>query len=120
MNLPNPGIELGSPALQVDSLPTELSGKPKNTLVISYLYSAWHQTCLINLMVIVFYFIIFSLLQFVPEDSKFQEKAMAYGPTVDLHCILEQHLREGIASMVMRGPSFRMQTSFASSCGRRN
>ena len=24
---PNPGIELGSPALQVDSLPTELSGK---------------------------------------------------------------------------------------------
>ena len=27
-DLPNPGIELGSPALQVDSLPTELSGKP--------------------------------------------------------------------------------------------
>ena len=25
--LPNPGIKLGSPALQVDSLPTELSGK---------------------------------------------------------------------------------------------
>ena len=24
----SPGIELGSPALQVDSLPTELSGKP--------------------------------------------------------------------------------------------
>ena len=77
-------------------------------------------TYLINLMVIVFYFIIFSLLQFVPEDSKFQEKAMASGPTVDLHCILEQHLREGIASMVMQGPSSRMQTSFASSCGRRN
>ena len=33
---PNPGIELESPALQVDSLPTEPSGKPmkqlKNTL----------------------------------------------------------------------------------------
>ena len=29
-DLPNPGIELGSPALQVDSLPTELSGKPQN------------------------------------------------------------------------------------------
>ena len=29
MGLPNPGIEPGSPALQVDSLPTELSGKPK-------------------------------------------------------------------------------------------
>ena len=27
-NLPNPAIELGSPALQADSLPTELSGKP--------------------------------------------------------------------------------------------
>ena len=31
-DLPNPGIELGSPALQVDSLPTELSGKPPETL----------------------------------------------------------------------------------------
>ena len=27
-DLPNPGIELGSPVLQADSLPTELSGKP--------------------------------------------------------------------------------------------
>ena len=27
MNLPNPGIEPGSPALQRDSLPIELSGK---------------------------------------------------------------------------------------------
>ena len=27
-DLPNPGIELGSPALQMNSLPTELSGKP--------------------------------------------------------------------------------------------
>ena len=27
-DLPGPGIELGSPALQGDSLPTELSGKP--------------------------------------------------------------------------------------------
>ena len=26
-DLPNPGIELGSPALQVDSLPTEPPGK---------------------------------------------------------------------------------------------
>ena len=30
-DLPNPGIELGSPALQADSLPTELSWKPKWT-----------------------------------------------------------------------------------------
>ena len=27
-NLPDPGIEPGSPALQVDCLPAELSGKP--------------------------------------------------------------------------------------------
>ena len=27
-DLPNPGIEPGSPALQADSLPTELLGKP--------------------------------------------------------------------------------------------
>ena len=27
MGLPNPGIEAGSPAMQVDALPTELSGK---------------------------------------------------------------------------------------------
>ena len=30
-DLPNPGIESRSPALQVDSLPTEAAGKPKNT-----------------------------------------------------------------------------------------
>ena len=32
-NLPNPGIEPISPALQVDSLPSEPLGKPKNTRV---------------------------------------------------------------------------------------
>ena len=30
-DLPDLGIKPGSPALQVDSLPTELSGKPKNS-----------------------------------------------------------------------------------------
>ena len=30
-DLPNPGIEPGSPALQGDSLPSEPPGKPKNT-----------------------------------------------------------------------------------------
>ena len=29
VDLPDPGIKLGSPGLQVDSLPIELSGKPK-------------------------------------------------------------------------------------------
>ena len=32
-NLPNPGIELRSPTLQVDSSPAEPAGKPKNTAV---------------------------------------------------------------------------------------
>ena len=31
-DLPNPGIEPGSPALQADSLPLESSGKPPNLL----------------------------------------------------------------------------------------
>ena len=30
-DLPNPGIEPRSPVLQADSLPSEPSGKPKNT-----------------------------------------------------------------------------------------
>ena len=30
-DLPNPGIEAMSPALQVDSLPAEPQGKPKNS-----------------------------------------------------------------------------------------
>ena len=34
-DLPNPGIKPGSPAWQVDSLPTELSGKP---YVYMYMY----------------------------------------------------------------------------------
>ena len=34
-NLPNPGIEPRSPALQVDSLPSEPAGKPKDTGVSS-------------------------------------------------------------------------------------
>ena len=35
-DLPDPGVEPGSPALQVDSLPTELSGKP--TLISNLLF----------------------------------------------------------------------------------
>ena len=33
MDLPDPGIKPGSPALQADSLPTELLGKPWRALV---------------------------------------------------------------------------------------
>ena len=33
MDLPDPGIEPGSPALQADSLPTELWGNPYGKIV---------------------------------------------------------------------------------------
>ena len=36
-DLPNPGIKPGSPALQVDSLPTELSGKPSGGVASGYM-----------------------------------------------------------------------------------
>ena len=35
-DLPNPGIEPGSSALQADSLPSEPPGKPKNTGVVAF------------------------------------------------------------------------------------
>ena len=38
-DLPNPGIELGSPELQADSLPAEPHGKPKNTDWVAYPFS---------------------------------------------------------------------------------
>ena len=41
MDLPNPGTEPGSPALQVDSLPAEPQGKPKNTGVGSLSLLHW-------------------------------------------------------------------------------
>ena len=43
-DLPNPGIEPRSPTLQVDSLPSEPPGKPKNTGVVAYAFfsgSSW-------------------------------------------------------------------------------
>ena len=40
-DLPNPGIEPRSPALKVDSLPTEPQGKPKNIGVGSLSFLQW-------------------------------------------------------------------------------
>ena len=40
-DLPKPGIKPGSPALQVDSLPAEPQGKPKNTGVSSRFLLQW-------------------------------------------------------------------------------
>ena len=34
MDLPDPGIKLGSPAWQADSLPAELPGKPFNLFIL--------------------------------------------------------------------------------------
>ena len=39
-DLPNPGIKPRSPTLQVDSLPAEPQGKPKNTRVDTYPFSS--------------------------------------------------------------------------------
>ena len=42
-DIPDPGIELGSPTLQADSLPSESSGMPKaisETEVMSWSFSA--------------------------------------------------------------------------------
>ena len=38
-DLPDPGIELGSPALQADALPAELSGKPQLMSIESVMLS---------------------------------------------------------------------------------
>ena len=47
-DLPDPGIELGSPALQMDSLPPELTGKP---LERSLPYSNAIQECYLPVLV---------------------------------------------------------------------
>ena len=41
-DLPDPGFEPGSPVLQVDSLPTELSGKPKKAYSTLYSQAVSH------------------------------------------------------------------------------
>ena len=40
-DLPNPGIEPGSPALQADSLPSELPGKSNINVNAMYIAVAW-------------------------------------------------------------------------------
>ena len=39
-DLPNPGIEAGSPALQADTLPSEPPGKPNTFIVRFYVFSS--------------------------------------------------------------------------------
>ena len=41
-DLPDPGIESGSRALQADSLPTELKGKPLVELITEFQLGAGH------------------------------------------------------------------------------
>ena len=36
VDLPHPGIEVGSPALQADSLPAEVPGNPNNQLLMTF------------------------------------------------------------------------------------
>ena len=44
-DLPNPGIEAGSPALQADSLPSELPGKPGTHISAAAAAAKSHQLC---------------------------------------------------------------------------
>ena len=50
-NLPNPGIEPGPPALQVDSLLSEPQGKPQQFVLVIFISSTVGdtRTCLINI-----------------------------------------------------------------------
>ena len=41
-DLPNPGIEPGSPALQADSLPAELAGKPQGLSIFVAVNGIFH------------------------------------------------------------------------------
>ena len=59
-DLPNPGIEVGSPALQADSLPTEVQGKlcaviMQNERQGSEIISLVSQKCII---IIIFFFVL--------------------------------------------------------------
>ena len=49
-DLPNPGIELGSPALQADSLPTELQGALDHFLLHSEMKENLFFLCYLNVM----------------------------------------------------------------------
>ena len=48
-DLPDPEIKVGSPALQADSLPTELSEKPKNLVRVLLDYT-WRDTSFLSYM----------------------------------------------------------------------
>ena len=47
-DLPNPGIEPGSPALQVDSLPAELHGKPNVLCLLSLIITSTESSMYVN------------------------------------------------------------------------
>ena len=54
VDLPNPEIEPGSPALWADSLPTELLGKPHphSKQIVIFLYIYYKYICITNLNII--------------------------------------------------------------------
>ena len=60
VDLPNPGIEPGSPALQEDSLPAELPGKPSINLYSSLILSSHMHNILFNPLAIFTYCIFHS------------------------------------------------------------
>ena len=64
VDLPNPGVEQGSPALQADSLPNVLSGKPLITLLwhANSFFSSSLSPFLFSFLLLFLTFFLFSLL----------------------------------------------------------
>ena len=58
LTLPDPGMEAGSPALQADSLPAELPGKPTSVLRRSQRSRASQQVHLAFAKILIFLFFI--------------------------------------------------------------
>ena len=62
-DLPNPGIQLGSPALQVDCLPAELPGKSLRDLT-------WHYFNSYILKILVSKYCLIDVYLYVPREKK--------------------------------------------------
>ena len=87
-DLPNPGIESRSPTLQVESLPSEPPGKPKNTRVSSLsllqgIFPTRNRTCIAGKLNFLYSRLIiklhcFSLQNFVEDKSAYHLAVIMY------------------------------------------
>ena len=89
MDLPNQGIEPGSPALQADSLPTELSGKISN---LNFQHFHYALKCII-IQTGLFYFTFFSppTLYFeIFKPTKIREKMILIAKVSQMSAAVDQ------------------------------